>query len=252
MEVPAHEDKVGPRIGGRRRHELADVGILDGRDDAGPGLDDAHLLPGVVERGRAEHRRVVDGDMRQHGDAARDDVGRIPGTAHARLVDARVDAVRRHPFERQHRGELEVGHHLPRLALNELDEGQEVLDQGGELVRGDGVEQDACGPARLGDRPGEEVPLPDALQVRGGVDAGRQPVGGEDRADDAGGRGLPVGPGNLQGRVGRLRVVEQLDERLDAGEIGQDRLPPCLDECPGLPVRERRGRNARDLQRANR
>src|SRR4029077_6875172 len=102
------------------------------------------------------------------------------------------------------------------------------------------------------DRPAEEVPLPDALQVRRGVDAGRQPMGGEDRADDAGGRRLPVGPGDLQGRMVRLRVVEQLDERLDAGEIGQDPLPAGLDDCPGLTVRERRGRNARDLQAANR
>ena len=252
VEVPVHDGKGGPHVGGCRRQELPDVGVLDGRDDAGPRLDDAHLLPGVVERGRAEHGRVVDGDMRQHGDAARDDVRGIPGAAHARLVDARVDAVHRHPFERHHRGELEVGHDLARLALDELDEGQEVLDQGGELFGGDGLEQDAGIPARLGNRPGEEVPLPDALQVRGGVDAGRQSVGGKDRADDAGGRRLAVGPGDLQGGVGRLRVVEQLDERLDAGEIGQDRLPPCLDERPGLPVRERRGGNAGDLQRANR
>ena len=142
MEVPIHDGKGGSPVGGCRRQELPDVGVLDGRDDAGPRLDDAHLLPGVVERGRAEHGRVVDGDMRQHGDAARDDVRGIPGAAHARLVDARVDAVHRHPFERHHRGELEVGHDLARLALDELDEGQEVLDQGGELFGGDGLEQD--------------------------------------------------------------------------------------------------------------
>jgi len=36
---------------------------------------------------------------------------------------------------------------------------------------------------------------------------------------------FPLVPGDLQGRVGRLRVVEQLDERLDTGEIGPDPLP---------------------------
>jgi len=114
-KVPAHDCKARPHVG---RPSLAtswpDVGDPGAaRDDAGPGLDDADLLPrGLVERGLGRASAAWStANMRQHRDAARGRCWSHPRRRPmARLVDARpLTLCRGHPLERQYGGELEVG-----------------------------------------------------------------------------------------------------------------------------------------------
>jgi hypothetical protein len=84
-------------------------------------------------------------------------------------------------------------------------------------------------------------PLPDVTQVRAGEPAGAQPVLAQQPLHDPRGRRLAVGAGDMDRRVGRLRVAEQVDDRGDPvqarhqvvlGRAGQD-----LPVDTGEPVR---------------
>ena len=56
------------------------------------GAKDADLVGRDLADGRAEHRRVVEVDVGEHGHVGVDDVGRVPRAAHAHFDDRDVDA----------------------------------------------------------------------------------------------------------------------------------------------------------------
>ena len=73
------------------QEHLGGLGRLLGQDGDRAGLDDPGLLPGDRRDVVTEEALVVERDRRDHGDLGVDDVGRVPGAAHADLDDGHVD-----------------------------------------------------------------------------------------------------------------------------------------------------------------
>ena len=157
---------------------------------------------------------------RHHRHGAVGDVRAVPGAADADLDHSDVDRRVGEHGER-HRGEhLEEGQR-GRLALVHQGQVRQHL-----LV---GVDE-ALGAERLAVH---ADPLPDRGQVRAGEQAGSQPAGAQQRLDHPGGGGLAVGPGDVDDRVGPLRVTEQAGQRRDPVQGRLDRmLGPPGDDLP--------------------
>jgi hypothetical protein len=142
---------------------------------------------------------VFEADPVDDGHVAVDQVGGVPGAAHADLDHLGVDRQLGEPGEGQDGQGLVEGH---RLVGGPVDLGQERLQVGpglGELLGGDGPG-------------GQRHPLPHVLEVGAGVDPGPHPEGGQQRRHHPGRAGLAVGAGQMHGRGGPLGMVEQLGQ----------------------------------------
>ena len=180
---------------------------------AGDGRHGVAQVADVIDRYRGDHRHRAVGDVRA-----------VPCAADADLDHRHVDRRVGEDGER-HRGEhLEEGQR-GRLALVHQGQVRQHL-----LV---GVDE-ALGAERLAVH---ADPLPDRGQVRAGEQAGSQPAGTQQRLDHPGGRGLAVGPGDVDDRVRPLRVTEQRGQRRDPVQGRLDGMlgPPGEDLLLGLP-----------------
>ena len=120
----------------------------------------------------------------------------------------------------RHRGDdLEEGHRHPvdLLGVHQID------------VRGDLTEHVV--EATLGQRLAvDRDPLGHRGHVRAGEASGAQPVGPQQRLDHGRGAALAVGAGDVDHRVGPLRITEQLGQGGDAPQAGRD---PVLGPATG-------------------
>ncbi len=197
---------------------LGGVELLLGDDRDGVGLDDPGLLDGDLAGGLPQLVGVVEADRGDHGDPGVDDVGGVPGAAHADLDHG--DVHRRVGEGRVgHAGEhLEEGHR-DRLAL--VDHPHVGLDVAVDLDEPLGGDRGAV----------QADPLGDALHVRAGVAAGAQLEDGEQLLDHPGGGGLAVGAGDVDGGEGPLGLAQDVHQGLDPVERGlQLVLRPALGE----------------------
>ena len=205
-ELQALPGDGGLDLGRALEQHLGDVDVLLGQDREGAGLDDAGLLGGDLDLGRAEEALMVEADRGDDGDLTVGDVGRVPLTAQPDLDDGHVD---------RGVGEGGVGHRdqdlevaqgrLPRLGRALVDDGE----IGGDLLVGG---DEPVGIDRLAV---EGDPLADVVQVGAGespcaqTELAQQPLG------HPGGRGLAVGAGHVDDGEGPLRVVHEVDDRAD-------------------------------------
>jgi hypothetical protein len=122
-------------------------------------------------------------------------------------VDRRVGEGRE-----RHRGQqLEERESIRVSAVDDLDERRDVVVDLGKALRRDR-------------RPVERDPLGHALQVRGRVTPGAEPELAQQRVDHPRRRGLAVGAGEVDRRIGALRLPEQVHQVGDAVEVGHH---PC-------------------------
>src|SRR5690606_13509336 len=172
-------------------------------------LDDPRLLPGDGLQRVAQVAGVVEADRGDHGDGAVRHVRGVPRAAHARLDHRDVD---RRVRERRvrHRGEdLEERQPLRVLAADELDVGQHVPERLGEALLAE----------RL---PVDRDPLPQRGQLGAGEHPRAQPALAQQRLDEPCGARLPVRPGDVDHRVGAVRLAEDVDQIPDPVERGVD------------------------------
>ena len=153
---------------------------------------------------------------------------------------------------------LEEGQLAGLLPVDHGQVGGQLLVGGHEGLGGDGL-------------PVHHDPFPDGGQVRAGEQAGAQAPGAQQALDHPGGRGLAVRAGDVDDRVGPLRVAEDRDERghpvqgrLDGvlGAAGEDlalrlaQLVPDAQPSPAcwplIPARRRAGRRSARCRRARR
>ena len=142
------------------------------------------------------------------------DVGRVPGAAEPDLDDRDV-----------HRdvGERGIGH-----GGEDLELGQRQAVRPGPTPRRPGRCTARCRcrtrtyrSAEIG-APSMAIRSVTRLQVRRGEPAGPQPGPVQQRIDHPGGGGLAVGAGDLDDRVGRLRVAQQVEQRGDPVQRRRD------------------------------
>ena len=76
---------------------------------------------------------MIERDRCEHGDVALDEVGGIPATSHAHLEYTELHRPVREPQVGERGERLEVGHALIALAIDELQEGQQMLVLRGEF-----------------------------------------------------------------------------------------------------------------------
>jgi hypothetical protein len=150
---------------------------------------------------------VVEVDGSDDGHVPVDDVGGVPGAAHADLDDRHVHGRVREGGVRHAGQHLEEGEPVLLLGVDHLDVRPDVVVRLDEPLGGDrgAVEADA-----LGDR----------LDVRGGVPARTQLEGTEECLDHAGGGGLAVGTGDVDGGVRPLRLAQEVHQRGDPPDRG--------------------------------
>jgi hypothetical protein len=197
-EVAPGDQQAGVHLGRPGGDDLEHVVVLGLADHGGAVLDDAGLLDRHLGRGVAQ-LGVVEGDPVDHRHLPVDQVGGVPGAAHADLDHLGVHRQLGEPGEGEDGQGLVEGH---RLVAGPVDLGQERLQVRpglGELVGGDGSG-------------GQRDPLTHVLEVGAGVDPGPDPEGGQQGRDHPGGRGLAVGPGQVHRRCGPLGMVEQLGQ----------------------------------------
>ncbi len=223
--LPVDHPEVDPlplrqraHLGAPLEQHLGRLERLPGQDGVRAGLDDAGLLPGDLGHRPAQQVGVVEVDRRHDGDPGVGDVGRVPGPAQTDLDHGHVD---------RGIGEGREGHRGDDLEEGQLDAvDQSVVDQ--RDVRLDlpprGVE------ALLADRGAVDGdPLGHARHVRRREPARAQTVGAEQGLDHGRRAALAVGPGQMDHRVGVLRVAEQLGQRPDPAETGRHPVlrPAC-------------------------
>ena len=147
---------------------------------------------------------MVERDRRDDRDLRVGDVGGVPGAAHPDLDDGHVD---RGVGER---GERHRGQHLEEATARTSCRRVDQVEVGRDVVVG----RDEP----LGGRsaaPSNAIRSRDRVQVRAGEPPGAQAELAQQRLDHPGGRGLAVGAGHVDDRVGALRRAEQVDERAD-------------------------------------
>jgi hypothetical protein len=211
-ELKAFTDRRRPDLRAAPQQHLGRTGELLGEHGRGAGLDDPGLLDRDHVRGVAEQPGMVDGDGGHHRDGAVGDVGGVPGAAETDLDDGDVDGRVgeggiRHPDDR-----LEEAQRVGLGGVDEVGVRRDVVERADELLVGQWLAVDADA-------------LVDALEVGTGEPAGAQVERAQEGVDHPAGRGLAVGAGEVDDRVGPLGVAEQLGERLDALER---RLEPGL------------------------
>ena len=169
-----------------------------------PGLKMPDLSRGDVLQRGAQHLGVVEADVGHHGHLAVDHVGAVPPSSQSHLDHGHVDRFVGEPGQGGRGEQLEPGrallHHRldPRQGLELLDEGQ-VVD--GLPVAGEAL----VDPAEVGAGVGADG---EALSAQQGRGHGRR-------------RSLAVGAGDVERRVGLLRIPQQLHEGPHAVEGGQ-------------------------------
>ncbi|CAB4707048.1 unannotated protein [freshwater metagenome] len=218
-EVAPLADHTGSDLGDLAIERGVDVLGLGGDHGDRAGLDDAGLLDRDLAWGLAEVARVVDRDRQHDGDRCVDDVGGVPRAAHADLDDGRIDGGVGEGREGHRHDRLEEGDRVRLVVVDQREERRHVVERTHEAFVAErlAVHADALG---------------HPLDVRAGEAAGAQVEGAQQRIDHPARRGLAVGAGQVDDGVGRLRVAEQLDQRLDPV---QRRLQPGLG-----PAREQR------------
>src|SRR5690606_8892797 len=90
-EVDARDGEPGTDLLRAVGEDGRDLRVLRRRDGDGVGVDDPGLLVGDVLDRVPEEVLVVDTDRGDDGDVRVDDIGRVPGAAHADLDDGDVD-----------------------------------------------------------------------------------------------------------------------------------------------------------------
>ena len=183
----------------RAEQHLGDLGGLRGEDRGRAGLDDPGLLEGDRGQVVAEVARVVDRDRQHHRDRAVGDVGGVPRAAHADLDHGRVDrgvgeGGERHPDDR-----LEERQRVRLVGVDQLDVRRDVVEGADEGLVVERLAVDAD-------------PLAHPLHVRAGEPAGAQVERAQQGVDHPRGGGLAVGAGQVDHRVGALRLAEDLGE----------------------------------------
>jgi hypothetical protein len=187
----------GPAVG-RRLEDRPQLRIALTEHEEGPRLDDPGLLP--------RHRRppvphavgVVPSDVGDDRDRAVDRVGRVPATEQPHLDDGDVDRDLGEPGEGGGGQQLEVRRRHPRQRL----ELRHVGDEGGERLVLDRLQV-------------PQQPLVHPLQVGAGVGADGQVVGDQQRGDHPTDGALPVGPRDVDDRIGALGIAEDGEQPLD-------------------------------------
>ena len=215
-----------------RLEHVGCLGILLGDDGEAAVLDDARLLRRDQADGVAKNVRMVHGDPGDDRHLRLAHGGRIPGPAHTDLDDGHVD---------RGIGEGGVGDRCERLEVRDgcaaflLRAGVHAGDERGHIA---GNRHEAFG------RDGLAIDF-DALahvdQVRAGVEAGTQAESAQERGNHARRRGLAVGAGHLDDRVGMLRLSEEVHDRADSRQGRVDGvLRPTAEELRlelGVPRR---------------
>lgn len=208
-EVQALDEQPGADLVGPVAQDRQDLFLLRGADDDGVRVDDPGLFGRDLLDGVAEEVLVVDADGRDDRDVGLDDIGRVPGAAHADLDDGHVDRRVREGRVGERDEHLEVGHPRPtvgdRPGVDRVDEGSDVGPRVEEGLAGDQLAAD-------GD------PLADVLQVRRGEAPRLQARLPQHRLDDPRRRRLAVGPGDVDDGEGALRLAEQVHDRADPVE----------------------------------
>ena len=144
---------------------------------------------------------MVERDRCEHGDLSVGDVRRVPFAAHADLQHRDVDRRVGEAGERQHGERFEEGQGLlagrDELGVDDQEVGTDVVPVLRECP--------------VADRPAvDHDPLVDPDQVRAGEQAGAETVRPQDALDHPAGRGLAVRAGDVDDRVGAMRIPEQL------------------------------------------
>jgi hypothetical protein len=231
---PRHDAVLEPLTDGRRldlgaaaEQHLRGTGQLLGEDGGRTRLDDPGLLDRDLLDGVAEVARVVDRDRGDDGDDAVGDVGGVPDPAHADLDHGHVDGSVGergvgHPHDRLEEAEREL-----LLRVDQMGVRRDVVEGAHELLVGQRLAVD-------------RDPLVDPLEVRTGEPARAQVQRSQQGVDHPAGGGLAVGAGEVDHRVGALRVAQQPGERADAVEgrlelgLGPAGLQGVLDLREGL------------------
>ena len=171
---------------------------------------------------------MIDADRRDDRDLAVGDVRGVPRSAHADLDDGGIDGCIGERRERHRGHHLEVRQRVLRRLVDDLRVCRHV---------GEGVDEQAFG-QRLAV---EADAFGHRLQVWTGEPAGAQIECPQQGVDHPARRRLAVGAGQVDHRVGVLRVAEQPAERSDAveGRFEASLGPPAEQSALDLGVRGR-------------